>query len=352
VWAERDVRAFLAEYGLAPERVAAQQMVGWWWNLVLRIDADGETLVLRRWGATPPEEVRWEVALMQHLVERGFPTISSLPRVDGAPCGVFEGRPAFLYRYLEGTCVPWSDQKRVEMEESARQRHEQAPWLDLDTAMAGVATTIAWLHDLTEGLVLPYPRERSGTDTRRTLRKFLDFVAQRGVAPEERALADVVGRTQEMCDAFEARLAPRESELRRGIVHHDAHFGNSLFLDGRFAALIDFDDACPGYLMADLAVLLGSWGMDRAADGLLPERAALLVREYERRRPLRPAEREMLPDFLAMYLLGDAAQFIGDSLAAGEPSDKAISEDRQFNRFLCLTSSPDWRERMQRSITR
>ncbi len=102
--------------------------------------------------------------------------------------------------------------------------------------------------------------------------------------------------------------------------------------------------------MADLAVLLGSWGMDRRTGSLAPERGALLMNEYERHRPLRSAERDLLPDFLAMYLLGDAAQFIGDSMALGESSDKAIAEDGQFKRFLRLTSSPSWRDEVRRSL--
>jgi Ser/Thr protein kinase RdoA (MazF antagonist) len=151
---------------------------------------------------------------------------------------------------------------------------------------------------------------------------------------------------------FEARLAPVERELRRGIVHDDAHCGNILFNDGRAVGLIDFDGACPGYLLADLAVQLGTWGLERSTRTLAPEKASLLVREYEKRRPLRAEEWELLPDFLAMYLLADAAQGIGDETALGKPSDVAVAEDQPYRAFRNLTAEADWRERMRRSITR
>ena len=79
-------------------------MKSWWFNVVLRVEADGELLVLRRYGVTPPAEVRWELAVLDHLQQDGFPTIAPLLRKDIADdcLGAFLGKPAILYPFVDG----------------------------------------------------------------------------------------------------------------------------------------------------------------------------------------------------------------------------------------------------------
>jgi Ser/Thr protein kinase RdoA (MazF antagonist) len=137
------------------------------------------------------------------------------------------------------------------------------------------------------------------------------------------------------------------------VVHHDAHCANVLFRDGRLVALIDFDDACPGPLVGDVGVLLGAWAIDRATDALVPERAVRLLRAYEAERPLRDAERDLLPDVLALYLLGDAAAGVQDVLADAAPGaavEAAVREEAQYRRFRRCTAGGDWREGLRRAM--
>ena len=49
-WTTDVVRAFLGLYGRAPERLAVEPLPSWWCNTVLRVETDGEQLVLRRYG--------------------------------------------------------------------------------------------------------------------------------------------------------------------------------------------------------------------------------------------------------------------------------------------------------------
>jgi len=336
-WTEAEVGAFLAGYGRRPRRLTVEALPCWWFNLVLRVEADGETLVLRRYGITPPEEVRWELALLRHLRAGGFPTIAPLVRPDGAPFGRFAGKPAILYPYIPG-------------------HSGCAATLDRETAMLQTATAIGRLHRLTGGLTLPYPRVRSGSDSRRLLAAFRDAVARRGVAADEPALAGLVAAVEAADREFAARLAAATAApggLPEGVVHHDAHCANVLFRDGRLVALIDFDDACPGPLVGDVGVLLGAWAIDPATDALDPERAGRLLRAYERERPLGGAERDLLPDVLALYLLGDAAAGLQDVLAAGGAGaavEAAVREEPQYRRFRRCTAGPDWREGLRRAM--
>jgi homoserine kinase type II len=330
-WTREEVRTFLAGYGRAPRRLVVEQLRSWWWNVVLRVEADGERLVLRRYGVTPHEEVLWELALLRHLQAHDFPTIAPLPRPDGAPCGTFANQPAILYPYVEG-------------------HNGCRPELDRVRAMAEAAATIARLHRLTEGLALPHPRARSGADSRRLVRQFLAFTQERGVAPDEPALAEVVARAREVAAEFGARLAPVERDLPRGVVHHDAHCANVLFRDERLVALIDFDDACPSFLVADVAVLLENWAADARADALRPDHAAHVLRAYERLRPLTAAERDLLPDFLALYVLGDAVTELRDELARGTAGDPAVAACAGYRRFLRRTAGADWRGALRRAF--
>jgi homoserine kinase type II len=329
------VQHFLAGFGRAPRRLSVTPLPCWWCNLVLLLDADGERLVLRRYGITPPEEVLWELALLRHLGRHGFPTIAPLTRGDGAPHGAFGGLPAVLYPYVEG--------------------HDGcAPALDPRRAMAETAATIARLHSLTRDLVLPHPRERSGSDSRRLVDRFLRFVRQRGIAPGEHALAALAEDTARQREAFGRRLAAREVDLPRGIVHHDAHCRNVLFRSGQLVALIDFDDACPSFLAADLAVLLGSWALVGGPDGdglpLDPGRAAHVLRAYEGVRPLTRAERELLPDFLLLYLLGDGLVDVQTRLEQGFPAEEAVAGCALYHRFRRFAAAPDWRAATRRAL--
>jgi Ser/Thr protein kinase RdoA (MazF antagonist) len=329
------VRAFLAGFGRAPRRLSVTPLPCWWANLVLLLEADGERLVLRRYGITPPNEVLWELALLRHLGRHGFPTIAPLPRADGAPHGVFDGLPAVLYPYVEG--------------------HDGCdPSLDPLQAMAETAATIARLHTLTRDLVLPHPRERSGSDSRRLVDQFLGYVAQRGIAPHERALAALVEDTARQREAFQGRLMARESDLPRGIVHHDAHCRNVLFRGGRLVALIDFDDACPSFLAADLAVLLGSWALRDDPSGerlpLDPGRAARIVGVYEGASPLTGAERELLPDFLLHYLLGDGLVDVQIRLEEGIAAEEAVAGCALYQRFRRFAAGPGWRDAVRRAL--
>src|SRR5262249_50643409 len=143
-WTEAEVGAFLAGYGRRPRRLAVEALPCWWYNLVLRVEADGETLVLRRYGLPPPEAVRWELALLRRLRAARSPTIAPLARPDGAPYGLFAGKPAILYPFIPG--------------------HDGcADALDRESAMLQTAAAIGRLHRLTAGLTLPHPRVRSGS---------------------------------------------------------------------------------------------------------------------------------------------------------------------------------------------
>lgn len=332
-WTDDEVRAFLAEYGLVPKQLTVEQLQSWWFNLVLRVEADGRRYVLRRYGVTPPEEVQWELALLCHLIAHGFPTIHPLPRVDGSFCGSFGSKPAILYPYVQG--------------ENACNHG-----LDPFHAMAETATTIGRLHHLTHGLTLPFPRVQAGSNSLLLLDRFLRSIRQRGVARSETALAELVERAERASEAFASRIAPYGRDLPYGVVHRDAHCANVLFHGQRLVALIDFDDACPDFLVADLPAMLNAWAIDRHTNDMLmlPERAAHLLRAYQRQRRLTGAERDLLPDFYLLYTLGDGAAYVQGQLERGLPSNEAVANCNQYRRHLHHSGTTQWRDDLRRAV--
>ena len=323
-WTTEDVLTFLLGYGRCPTDLRVETLPGWWFNLVLLVEADGERLVLRRYGVTPPEEVRWELAVLTHLRAHEFPTIGPLPRsdVENDRLSEFLGKPAVLYPYIEGT---------------------NRGALDWAPAVAQTAAAVARLHELTSELKVPYPRVASGTESRRMLREFLKTMESRGVAATEPGLRGLVDASRAGLERFEARLAEHAEGLPRGVVHHDAHHGNVLFNDGRLVALIDFDDAHEGYLVADLAAMVENWADEQVTgQALNREKAVRVVREYERHRRLTEAERELLPDFVQVFMLADATEMVRGEMAQGADSETAVNEDRTYVQYLDLVRDTGW----------
>ena len=323
-WSTEDVRALLALYGLAPKVLLAEQLDSWWFNLVLRVQADGQDLVLRRYGVTPPEEVQWELAVLEYLATHDFPIYSPLLRSDGTGSRVadFRGKPAIVYPYVAG---------------------QQACDLDWSFAIAETARVIERLHALTAGLTVPFPRSRSGTEERRVIRELIGLTARRGIARHESALGDFIEQAQRSVRAFEERIAPHLSALPTGVVHHDAGCKNVLFDNNRLVALIDFDDACEGFLVADVAVMIANWAYDPTASTKLDlDKAVNVVGEYERHRELTAAERGILPDSLLLFLIADAAGYIHGQLEQGIDGNVAVNECRVYRQYLDHANDDTW----------
>jgi homoserine kinase type II len=331
-WAVDDVRRFLRAYGRSPERLGVEQLPSWWFNTILRIDADGELLVLRRYGITPPDEVRWELALLTLLRAHDFPTISPLPLVHpgatqsatDAYLADFLGKPAILYPFVEGQSAKLGGVEHA-------------------VAIPQTAAVVARLHELTVGLSLPHPRVQSGTDSRRLLRELPEHVAQRHSSPGV-ALREMVQCAARVERELSARLVPyvaRPHDLPRGIVHHDAHWANVIFREDRLVALIDFDDACEGYLLADLSAMVANWAASPGEDALDPARAGLVIREYERHRQLTPVERVLLPDFVAAFILADGTAYVRERLEQGAADETAVTESDAYRRFRVHAGDAD-----------
>lgn len=310
-----ELRALLADYALTPHDLRVTVLRGGEENLNLRLVADGEDLVLRQYATTAAAEVPWELELVQHLSAAGFPTPAVLRRRDGALCGELRGQPAALFRFVRG------DRPR-----------RYALWAGTE-----VAAALASLGTLTLGWHGTHARTR--TDVWRLER--LRAVA-RTVPSGDADLPALVSAAEGALGQVEQHAA-EWSDLPRGAVHHDAHSDNVLFDEGRrLVALLDFDEAYEDCLLTDVARLLRFWAPNRRGGGLVPRRARRLLAAYERRRPLSPAERRWLPDFVLLTSLADAAEYVAGKLER-DPGSRPVGGSWAYSTYRRLVEDDGWR---------
>lgn len=107
--------------------------------------------------------------------------------------------------------------------------------------------------------------------------------------------------------------------LPKGICHCDFHFSNVLFKNGKFNALIDFDDANYTYLLYDLVCLIepfvpsftwNTWDKFKITDNIFDfKETKKAVSEYKKHRPLNNNEKRHLFDVYKLSILIDCVWY-------------------------------------------
>lgn len=242
---------------------------------------------LRRRG---PANVEYELSLLRHIAARGGPVAAAVLTREGLPCVYLplpEGpRALVLFGFLEG-----------DLPQSAS---------DMETTGAGLAR----LHAAAEGYAGPASRYCLNLD--HLLRAPLEWLLSAptidaGLRTEFRAIAGVL----------ETRLADAGA-LSMVACHGDCHGGNNFILrpgDGAAAttSFFDFDDAGPGFLAYDLAVL--PWGLLPrkvlpAPDAEMLEKWRRFMVGYRSQRTIPEPDAAAIPLFVCIrhvWLLGEYA---------------------------------------------
>ena len=231
----------------------------------------------------------------------------------------FGGRPAALFGYVEG-----------------RHPDPRSP-----RALAAVGAALARLHQLTGGLELAAPRRRK--DAGEGLREATEAHRARGVGPEEPRLARFVRDVECFREQLDERIARAAAGLPRGVVHEDAHAGNLLVdADDRLLALLDFDDARPTFLIADVAGLAVWWGVESRNHRIVPAWATAAVAAYTPHRTLTGDEWEVRPDFMAQYDLLSATAYVAWRIRTGMAPEQPVEWCSSYARFQEFTARDDW----------
>lgn len=90
--------------------------------------------------------------------------------------------------------------------------------------------------------------------------------------------------------------------LPRGSIHADLFRDNALFIDDELGGILDFDYACRGNFVFDIAVLLNDWCID-SRGMLVAERIGATLEAYQQYRRLEAIEIDSLPFMLCLTAL-------------------------------------------------
>ena len=286
-WSVQSLERMLSRYPvpLPPEHI--RLLPGGFDNLNLLVVTHGCRVVVRRYDVTPEAEVGFELKLVEHLCKCGIPTAPVIPRRDDTLLTKMDGRPAAVFRFVEG---------------------EHPKQGDLVVGQR-VSEALAQLHVATCNFHSPVFRTR--TDSHYLIRLEVALRARMARSPNDRGLTVLANDLAWLRSVLIARFAPFRSALPSGVVHHDPHADNVILNRcGGVAALLDFDTAHAAYLVTDLAALLFYWARDEHTGGLDLASALPLLRAYNRIRPLQGAEWQVLPTAVLRYFAAVAAEYI------------------------------------------
>ena len=212
------------------------------------------------------EQLPFYLYLMKHLAEKGIPVPNPAANQDGDILHTLCDKPAAVVNRLLGKSqlAPQVVHCTAVGAMLARMHLAGEDYNRSQTNLRG----LAWWND-TVPMVLPYLKE----DQARLLQSELAF--QNHIAQGA---------------AYQA--------LPKGPVHADLFRDNVMFDGEKLTGFFDFYFAGNDTWLFDLSVCMNDWCIDLNSGEHAPERASAMLNAYQELRPLRSAERQLLPAML------------------------------------------------------
>ena len=212
------------------------------------------------------EQLPFYLYLMKHLAEKGIPVPNPAANRDGDILHTLCDKPAAVVNRLLGKSqlVPEAVHCTAV---GAMLAHMHLAGEDYNRSQPNLRG-LAWWND-TVPVVLPYLEE----DQARLLQSELAF--QNHIAQGA---------------AYQA--------LPKGPVHADLFRDNVMFEGEKLTGFFDFYFAGNDTWLFDLSVCMNDWCIDLNSGEHAPERASAMLKAYQELRPLRSAERQLLPAML------------------------------------------------------
>jgi Ser/Thr protein kinase RdoA (MazF antagonist) len=274
-------------------------------NTNLVVVTDSGTVVVRRYEITPPEEIAFELEIVERLRARSFPVAALHRDRSGACQSDLGGRPAAIFDlvggehpdpfgpgipFKAGTWLAGFHKALVGFEPSARKAFDDLTWLSWYDSKADVMRDLGYDRYLRE------------------------------VAWFREAKADLIDNL---------------SELPRGVVHSDLHAANVLVRGEELTAFLDLDTAYMGALARDLAETCQLWGRVSGEPTADIARMQLVANGYESVRPLNSLEARLLPDLWLLVCVADATRYLTGHIHHGDPAQSDM-DCKMFRLYLDL----------------
>ena len=212
------------------------------------------------------EQLPFYLYLMKHLAEKGIPVPNPAANSDGDILYTLCDKPAAVVNRLLGKSQLTPDAAHCAAVGAMMARMHLAGE-DYNRSQPNLRG-LAWWND-TVPVVLPYLEE----DQARLLQSELAF--QNHIAQGA---------------AYQA--------LPKGPVHADLFRDNVMFEGEKLTGFFDFYFAGNDTWLFDLSVCMNDWCIDLNSGEHAPERALAMLNAYQEVRPLRSAERQLLPAML------------------------------------------------------
>ncbi|MNO80060.1 Homoserine kinase [compost metagenome] len=246
----------------------------------------------------PVQDLPFFIALLDVLHSADLPVPYAVRTRDGEALRQLQGKPALLQPRLPG-------------------RHERQPNAH---HCAEVGTLLARLHLATRGAILERPSDRGLAWMLHEGQAISSHLPEHSRALLENALEEI------------ARLLAEQPELPRANLHADLFRDNVLFDGPHLAGLIDFYNACSGWMLYDIAIAVNDWCSDASGE-LDGARTRALLAAYAAKRPFTALEAELWPCMLRVA----AVRFWLSRLIAAEAfsgQDVLIHDPGEFERCL------------------
>lgn len=232
-------------------------------NSNFRVVTDSGTWVLTLFEWQPADAAEDTLALVAHLAGRGLPVARPQPQPGGGWVSELAGKPAALLAWLPG-------------------RHVQRP---RSGHCAEVGAFIARMHAAAAGFEGPLTDTR-GEEWRAHCRERLDDHL-------DRATLRVLDEAMTDASALPA--------LPAGVIHADLFRDNVFFEGPRLTGVVDFQYACRGAFVYDIAVAAIDWCTGKR--GLNHRRLHALCDGYTKLRDVDTMDRIQFPRLLALAAL-------------------------------------------------
>ncbi|MCK5073111.1 MAG: homoserine kinase [Bacteriovoracaceae bacterium] len=244
--------------------------------------------VLRYYENRSKDSVLFESNLIKYLKDKNYPCPTTYKNKNGDFVGVYNQKPYMIFEFIEG----------IHLKNPNRTQKNQ------------LIQKVAQLQNITKNY----------KPANNNYRWNYDIKLCRALAKKE---ADKInsGNSRKKLKWHTRELAKLKLPitLPKGICHCDFHFSNVLFKDGKFNALIDFDDANYTFLMFDLVCLINpfipsflwnNWSTHTANDNVLDFREAKkTVSEYMKHRILNSNEKRHIFDLYKLGVLFDCVWY-------------------------------------------
>ena len=272
-------------------------------NSNFRLETSEGLFFLRINEGKSEEQVDYEIAVLQCLVDEGVPTPMPCKEQGGKRYAMLGGKPVSVFAWLPGY-------------------HLDSRTIGPDQCRA-VGRSLATLHRAGARSATRLMRESRYSLPR--LRELFESFS----SSTDSKLQEVIATLRAEFSWLDSQRARRD-QLTQGLIHADLFPDNVLLLEGEVGALLDFEQACTGALIYDLAVTINAWCFAEVLDAA---RMRAMVEGYQETQPLAAREMELLGTELRASALRFTITRVTD-IYLGPGSEGGGSTGKDFGRFL------------------